>query len=180
MKNKTIALGILLMAISCARNTTFLITDDQVGKLHKTNTVKDLETIFEGDSVVNDTFEENKELRSKRIKIFEKGGALLMTLTPNKDSVQTLENVRIEDPRFVSEKGIGLNSTFKDINANYTIDKIITAMNNIVVTVKGSNLYFTISKEELPGNIRFSSTPIEAVQIPDEAKIKYVMIAWNP
>jgi len=181
MKKLIFPLGIcvLMLGVSCKKDTTFLITNNSVGKLHKTDLVKDLETVFETDSVVSNTFEDNKELRSNRIQIFEKGGTLLMTLTPNQDSVQTVENIRIEDPRFASEKGVGLNSTFKNINDNYTIDKILTALNNIVITVKESEVYFTISKEELPANLRFSTAQIEAVQIPDEAKIKYIMMAWE-
>lgn len=170
---------LLLLVFACTNDHTFTIGNDYVGALTKTDKVADLEGIFVADSVVFDNQEENKELRSNRIKVFEKGGALLMTLTPSKDSVQTVENIRIEDPRFVSEEGVGLESTFKDIQDNYEIKKILTALNNIVITVKGSPIYFTISKEELPSNLRFSTNQIEAVQIPDEAKIKYVMVSWD-
>ena len=181
MKKIVFVIGICIstLVVSCKKDTTFLITNDSVGKLHKTDLVKDLETIFEKDSVVSDSFEENKELRSLRIKIYEKNGPLLLTLTPNKDSVQTVENIRIEDPRYLSDKGVGLNNTFKDIKDNYDIAKIITSMNNIVITVRKSNLYFTIAKTELPANLRFSMDAIEEVQIPDEAKIKYMMVAWE-
>jgi hypothetical protein len=48
-----------------------------------------------------------------------------------------------------------------------------------VVFPKGSNLYFTIDKEELPESLRFSTASIEAVQIPDDAKIKYLMLGWE-
>jgi len=48
-----------------------------------------------------------------------------------------------------------------------------------VIFPKQSNLYFTIDKEELPENLRFSTSDIEAVQIPDDAKIKYLMLGWE-
>jgi hypothetical protein len=83
------------------------------------------------------------------------------------------------DPRYTSEKGIGLKSTFKDIQDSYEIKKIVTTLNSVVVFPKGSNLYFTIDKEELPESLRFSTASIEAVQIPDEAKIKYLMLGWE-
>ena len=52
-------------------------------------------------------------------------------------------------------------------------------MNNVVVLLKDSDLYFTISKDQLPSSLRYaSSVNIEAVQIPDEAKIKYMMVGW--
>ena len=55
----------------------------------------------------------------------------------------------------------------------------MTTLRSIVIFPKASNLYFTIDKEELPENLRFSMSDIEAVQIPDEAKIKYLMVGWE-
>ena len=75
---------------------------------------------------------------------------------------------------------MGLNSTFKDIKDNYSIRKVITSMNNVVILLKDSDMYFTIDKKELPSSLQYgSSRNIEAVQIPDKAKIKYLMIGWE-
>jgi hypothetical protein len=53
-------------------------------------------------------------------------------------------------------------------------------MNNVVIFIQNSDIYYTISKEELPASLRYvGSTNIEAVQIPDKAKIKYVMVGWD-
>jgi hypothetical protein len=53
-------------------------------------------------------------------------------------------------------------------------------MNNVVILLNDSDIYFTISKEELPSSLRYaSSVNIEAVQIPDDAKIKYMMVGWD-
>jgi len=73
-----------------------------------------------------------------------------------------------------------LNSTFKEIEEKYTLGKILTSTNNVVVFIKNSDLYFTIDKSELPSSLRYaSSVNIEAVQIPDDAKIKYMMLGWE-
>lgn len=161
-------------------NTDFLITNDGVGKLDKISLVRDLEVIYSNDSIVKDSTIHNLSNKSKKVRVFEKGGELLLTLTPSSDSIPTIENIRIEDPRFITEKGIGLNSTFKDIKDNYQIQKVITSMNNVVILLRDSNTYFTISKEQLPSSLRYaSSVNIEAVQIPDQAKIKYMMVAWD-
>jgi hypothetical protein len=49
-----------------------------------------------------------------------------------------------------------------------------------VVLIKYSDIYFTIDKKELPSSLRYaSSVNIEAVQIPDTAKIKYMMLGWR-
>ncbi|MBA4746062.1 MAG: hypothetical protein H2058_12475 [Muricauda sp.] len=164
---------------SCQKDTTFLITETSVGPLTQTTKVGELESTFVKDSVVGDTARINLGTSAKKIEVFEKGGKHLLTLTPNADSIPTVQNVRILDSRYVSEKGIGLQSTFKDIQNKYDIKKIVTTLNSIVVFPKGSNLYFTIDKEELPESLRYSTSDIEAVQIPDNAKIKYLMLGWE-
>ncbi|MEO1010936.1 MAG: hypothetical protein AAFX53_06485 [Bacteroidota bacterium] len=162
------------------KETTFLITDEQVGKLEKGSLARDVALIFAQDSVVKDTTSLNFSNRAQRIKIFEKGGKHLLTLTPSSDSIPVIENVRIEDPRYMTEKGVGIQSTFKEIREKHSIKKVITSMNNVLVLLKHNDTYFTISKKELPANLRYSSnTHVEAVQIPDKAKIKYMMVGWD-
>ncbi|MDF0706711.1 hypothetical protein [Flagellimonas okinawensis] len=174
----TLIIGVALLH-SCQNDTTFLITESSVGPLTPTTTVNELESTFVKDSVIRDTTRLNLGNASKKIEVYEKGGKHLLTLTANSDSIPTIENIRVMDNRYLSEKGIGLQSTFKDIQSKYDIKKIVTTLNSIVVFPKGSNLYFTIDKEELPENLRFSTSEIEAVQIPDDAKIKYLMIGWE-
>ncbi len=181
MKKGFLVFGIccLVFLISCAeKDTTFLITNDSIGKLDKISLVRDLELIYEGDSIVKDTFQSQIGSKTRKIKVYEKGGKHLLTLTPSGDSIPTVENVRIMDERFVTVEGIGLSSTFKEVQDTYTIKKIVTSLNNVVVFVKESDAYFTIDKKELPANLRFTTSNIDAVQIPNEAKIKYVMVGW--
>ena len=174
------ALVLGLSSCQTEKDTTFLVSKDAVGKLERISLARDIEIIYENDSIVKDSTVINTSNNSKKIKVFEKGGKHLLTLTPSSDSIPTIENIRIEDKRYFTEKGIGLLSTFKDIKDNYTIKKVITSMNNVVILLKDSDVYFTISKEELPSSLRYaSSVNIEAVQIPDDAKIKYMMVAWE-
>jgi len=201
---------VALLATSCLflscekKETKFKITNNAIGKLTKQTKVSDLESIYASDSIVatngipktklafelankalNDTTvtEKNsikKDFIYQKIEVFEKGGKQLLSLTPTKDSIPTIENVRIYDARFKTENGLSISSTFKDIRDKYAIKKIITSMNNVVILLKDSGLYFTIDKKELPASLRYnSSANIEAVQIPDNAKIKYMMLAWD-
>lgn len=182
MKTILPTLLLILLVSGCKKeiDKTFLMTKDSIGKLDKISLARDLEIIYGNDSIVKDTTYINASNNSKRVKIYEKGGKLLLTLTPNSDSIPTIENIRIQDSRFVTEQGVGLKSTFKDIRYNYTIRKVITSMNNVVVLLADSDMYVTISKEQLPSSLRYaSSVNIEAVQIPDDAKIKYMMVAWD-
>lgn len=171
-----------ILATNCAdqQNNDFKITGNQVGKLSKESLARDIELIFEKDSVVQDTVKLNFGNGASKIKIYEKGGALLLTLTPNNDSIATIQNVLVNDERFETDKGISKMSTFKEIRENYSIKKIITSLNNVVVLLKDNDLYFTIDKKELPESLRYNANNnIEEVQIPDNAKVKYMMIGWD-
>lgn len=182
MRTIFIFLSLLVCFVQCKKekDNTYLITSNSIGKLNINSLVRDLEVIYNLDSIVRDTTRLIKGYGAKKIKIFEKGGNHLLTLTPTLDSIPTIENIRIYDPRFKTEKGINVNSTFKDIKEKYTIGKILTALNNIVVILKNTNIYFTIDKKELPAAIRYNSNiTVDEVQIPDTAKIKYMMIGWD-
>ncbi len=169
-----------LLFVQCSSNSDFIIAKDQVGKLLKSNTIEELETVFAGDSIVRDTAMTQIGTAVRKINIYENGGKHLMTLTPNRDSIPKIDIIRIYDPRYVTEKGVGLHSTFKDIKDKHTIKKIVTVLNNVVIFLKDSDVYFTIAKSELPGNLQYgNNTNIEAVQIPDRAKIKYMMVGWE-
>ena len=169
----------MIVLFSCEeKDTNFLISADKVGKLDKISLARDLELIYEGDSLVKDTLS-SRLSHQRKIKVYEKGGKHLLTLTPTTDSIPTIENISIEDPRFETENGIGLKSTFKDVLGQYEIKKVVTTLNSIVVFPKGSPIYFTIDKSELPSNLRYTTGTIDVVQIPDEAKLKYLMIGWE-
>ncbi|MEM9647752.1 MAG: hypothetical protein AAF969_04670 [Bacteroidota bacterium] len=181
MEKIILSLGIFGLLLSgCAeKDTTFLISETSVGPLQKETLASDIETIFVGDSIVQDSLKTNIGAKTDRIKVFGKEGKHLLTLTPATDSIPTIENVRVFDSRYTTSSGIGLNSTFQDIQRNYGIKKIVTTLNSVVVFPKNSNLYFTIDKEELPSNLRYTVANIEAVQIPGTTKIKYLMVGWE-
>jgi len=174
-----VVLALLLVQCQEKPNTDFLISEAQVGKLQRTAVIDDINTLFAKDSVVQDTTAYRLGAQVKKINIYEKGGKHLLTVTPSTDSIPEVETIQVFDARYRTLEGVGLQSTFKDIKEHYTIKKIITSLNNIVIFPKDSDIYFTIDKEELPGGLRYSSTNVEAVQIPDAAKIKYLMVGWE-
>ena len=93
--------------------------------------------------------------------------------------MKKIKTIQILDPRFKTAKGLTLKSTFKNIRENYKIKNIHNTFRNIIITVDG-NEYFTIDKKELPEDLRYNiNLTIEALQIPDAAKIKYFMINWE-
>lgn len=174
-----LGMGMIILQACAEKDTTFLISETSVGPLQKASLASEIETIFAQDSVVQDSLKTNIGAKADRIKIFAKDGMHLLTLTPSGDSIPTIENVRVFDSRYATNRGIGLQSTFQDIQRSYGIKKIVTTLNSVVVFPKNSNLYFTIDKEELPSNLRYTAANIEAVQIPGTAKIKYLMLGWE-
>lgn len=174
------ALGCALLLPGCKPDTEdpFSIGPDRVGKLHRAHTTAQLDSIFRGDSLVRDSTR-LKLGQDGKIEVFEKGGKRLLTLSPASDTLRRIGNIRIHDPRYHTDKGVSLGSTFGEIKAKYEIRKVINSLNNLVVLLKGSDVYFTISREDLPGSLRFSTEPIEAVQIPDTAPVKYMMVGWD-
>ena len=170
--------ALLLVQCKTDKANPFEIGPGHVGRLYKKTPVSQLDSIFANDSIIRDT-SRLKMGSGGSIEVYEKGGKALLSLSATTDSLPVVENIRILDPRFKTEEGVGLQSTYGEIRKHYEIRKVITSMNNILILLKGSDLYFTISRSELPEDLRYTTGSIEEVQIPDAAKIKYMMVGWE-
>jgi PBP1b-binding outer membrane lipoprotein LpoB len=172
-----------LFLLSCKKEQNpFEISKQHIGLLTDSTQVKDLKTIYSNDSIVKFISGDEFTGNINDIEIFEKGGKQLLVLTPSQalDSTSTIQSIRIMDSRFVTEKNISSLSTFKDISSNYKISRIDNLINSVVVSVNEINASFTIDKKELPANLRFDmDLKIEAIHIPENAKIKYFFVNWN-
>ena len=183
MKKTIFALLTLSILMSSCNNkaNTFSISKHNIGLLTDSTQVKDLETIFAKDSIVKKIAGDEFIGNVNDILIFEKGGKKLLELSPKEalDSTATISSIKVIDSRFKTETGISTLSTFGDIRAKHKISSIENTLKNVVILVNENNTFFTISKEELPGDLRFDmSKKIEAANIPDTAKIKYFMVGW--
>jgi len=183
MKYIIAILSFSFLLVGCKKTQNpFAIQKQNIGLLTDSTQVKDLEMIYANDSVVKFIGGDEFTGDISTIDIYEKGGVKLLELTPSQalDSTAVIENIRIMDDRYKTDKSISLISTFKDISENYTISGIDNLINSIVVSVNEINAAFTIDKEELPANARYDmNLTIEETQIPDTAKIKYFMINWQ-
>jgi hypothetical protein len=182
MKNQILIASIIfLFLFSCKKENPYLITKHSIGLLTDSTQVKDLKMIYAKDSIVKFIAGDEFIGNINDIDIYEKGGKKLLSLSPSEalDSTATIHSIKVIDARYKTEQGVSISSTFKDIKANYTITKIENTIRNAVIFVKEDNCFFTIDKKELPANLRFDmNKKIDAVQIPDTAKIKYFMIGW--
>ena len=177
-------LAILLgLFVACDKTTDpFLITTNSAGLLTDSTMIRELKTVFINDSlskfIGGDEFTGN----TNTISVYEKeSGALLLELDPNSalDSLSTIRTVRIMDPRFKNQDGINTLSTFGDLNSNYRISSVQNTLRSLIISVDEINAYFTISKKELPEEMRYNmNKKIEAISIPESAKIKDFYIQW--
>jgi uncharacterized protein YerC len=182
---KNIFFTLLLTAIllaSCTKSPDLnLISKHSVGLLTDSTQVKDLEVVFPNDSIVKLNEANAFTGVNYDIEVYEKSGEKLLTLTPKQllDSTSTIKTIQIHNERFKTAKGLNTKSTFKSIKDNYKISNIQNSIKNIVVSVNEMNAFFTIDKNELPAELRFDmNLKIEAIQIPDEAKIKGFYMQW--
>ena len=170
-----------LLCWSCSTDNNYTIGLDHIGPLTKTATVNDVEQLFVNDSVVFDTNNGVFSAKETTITLFEKGGTKLITLIPKteNDVSSTIKNIRIFDARYTTDKGIHMGSTFKDIQGVYDIRRIDNLLDSVVLFLDDSDIYITIDKKHMAGEFMFNTRKkIEAINIPDDAPIKYMMIGW--
>ena len=184
MLKKIIAIiSVTLLFIECKEEINpFLISNDSVGALTRGMTIKEIDSIFAQDSIVK-LYAQNEELPTQgEVEVYEKNGTKLVSISPvtNNDPDALISNFQFFDPRYKTDKGLNLSSTFKDIKANYKILNIETTISTVVIFLEDNDLFINIDKNELPENFRYNpNLVIDITNIPDEAKIKYFMLSWK-
>ena len=174
---------VTVLFVQCAEEKNpFAISEGTIGPITKSTMMKQLDSIFAQDSIVKLNPIKGAIDTQGEVEVYEKGGAKLLLLSPydESDPNSKIANIQIFDARYSTDKGLTKASTFKDVKANYEIAGIENAINSVVVFLKGTNLYLTIDKKELPEEVRYNfNQKIDATQIPDTAKFKYFMIGWD-
>lgn len=174
-------LSITLLSSCNKEQDPFQIATNNIGNLNDSTQVKDLKMVFANDSIVTSVSGDEFSGSTNDIQVYEKGGKQLLVLSPSQslDSTATIRTVRIIDERYKTPKGLHANSTFKTVRDNYKISSIQNTLRDIIVSLDNINAYFTIDKSELPAEMRFDmNLEIEAIHIPDDAKIKNFFIQW--
>lgn len=183
IKSISISILTLLLFIQCAEEKdAFLISNNTVGHLTIGMKIKQIDSIFAMDSIVRLNPRQNQSSTVGEVEIYEKGGKKLMLISPrdNYDPESLISNFQFFDDRYKTVKGLNIKSTFKDVKDNYKISNIETTLSTVVVFLEDSDLFINIDKKELPENLRYNPNfVIDAVNIPDEAKIKYLILSWK-
>ena len=172
----------LFLLSSCSQSTdTNLISKQSIGLLTDSTEVRNLDLIFPNDSIAKFINKNRFNTTNRNIEVYNKNGEKILTLTPKKvkDSSSTIKLIEINSEQFKTRKGLHLNSNFQTLKNNYKISGVQNSIKNIIISVDDINSFFTIDKNDLPAELRFDmNLKIEAIQIPDDAKIKGFYIQW--
>ncbi len=174
MKKGLIIIVLSILMMQCEKKNNFLVAKNKVGKITSTTQVYELKSLFTSDSLVVRLGEGDfADSSYDEYLVYSKKGKHLLTITPKEqhDSTATIEHIQILDTRFLSDKKLGLSSTFKDIIENYTVGKVEPVITSVFLTIDELNATITIDKKEL-GIDNFGNQKIVVEQIPDMAKIK--------
>lgn len=181
MKKVLLLLVVSILFIQCKKEDRFTIAKYQLGKITKQTEVEELKDIFSKDSLVTRKGEgEFADAPFDEYLVYANGGKHLLTLIPKQqhDSTSVVESIQIFDPKFKTVKGLNVNSTFKDIIENYTVNKIESTFSNAVLFVDELNATITIKKKDI-GVEEFSIKEVRLDQIPDNAKINYFTLWFD-
>ncbi|MHB0756099.1 hypothetical protein [Polaribacter sp. M15] len=184
IKNSILPLLIAcFLIIGCSNNDKYIIEKGKVGLITPKTTVKELNKIFEKDSIVKNLSEgalgDNYFQDDDEYLIFEKGGKHLLTIVPKEqlDSTSTIKSIEIHDKRFKTKEGINLNSSFSEINVSNHLRPEST-LKSVTLFLDELNATMVIDKSEL-GLSSYSSQKVSLEQIPDLAKIKSFVVWFN-
>ena len=181
MKQITRPVYVLLVSLfffaSCSSNDQFEISKNKVGKLNASTTIQEIETLFKNDSIVkhlsegvlgyNGTYSQDED----KYHIYSEAGKHLLTITPKEslDSLSTIKYVDIFDAKFTTKEGIGLNSTFEEINFLTHIAKVDATFTKVLLYMDKLNATFSLPKDAV-GLKPMSTGTIQIDQIPNKVK----------
>lgn len=172
----------LVLFTSCSNSTSdTLIAKNQLGLIKPSTKVEELSTILDKDSVAEFDIE-SRFNKTKEIEVFNKDGRISLVIEPNyqNDSIVTVSEIQILDPKYKTKKGLNVDSDFQAIYENYKINNIQNSINSVILNINEIGAYIVIDKKHLPSELRFDSDlKIEANQIPNEAPIRYFWLRFD-
>ena len=184
MKKSTYHILVLLAVtifFSCSNSQKFSIEKGKVGYLNSSTLINELPDIFKNDSIVSNLSEgalgDNYFQDDDEYLIYNKKGKHLLTIVPKEqlDSSSSIKSIQVFDDRFITKSGLNIRTTFSDIRANNTIDKIESSFSSATLFIDELNVTIAIDKQEL-GLKAFSNQKVTLEQIPDLAKMKSFIV----
>lgn len=189
LKNRSLLFIVfsIILFIQCSNENKFSIEKGKVGALTKESTIGDLEIIFKNDSIVSNVVDtisnsDNNMFTNEDDEyiIYSKNGEKLLEISAenSNDPTSKIKNIQIFNSNYKTKEGVSLKSTFREINEHYLINKVETTLTSATLFIDELDATISIDKKDLGLNA-FSREEISIEQIPDNAKIKYLIIWFN-
>ena len=172
MKKFLLLSSIAFSLVACTQNP-YEISNEAVGSLKKTDTLRNILETFTTDSISIDSLRTGEIVG---LNTFDNNKQLSIKIRSNFYGLP--EVVQVFDKRFTTPEGVGVGSAFADVQKKYNIIRITPSIRSVSVAVKDKPFIFLIDKNELPESLRYTMQPIEAVQIGDNVPISQVLISW--
>lgn len=172
MKKSALLLLLAVLIWNCS-SSSHRIDAENFGVLHRADTLKNKLQELSSDSLVIDSLNTGEIVGLSAYNAQKK---LSYKIRTSFDGLP--EVIQVFDPKYTTRGSIGVGSTFGSIRKTYTIERIVPAIKSVSISVKGEPFIFLIEKSALPENLRYSMSPIEAVQIDDQTPVSQVLISW--
>ncbi len=168
---------VFLLFIQCNKHKEFKITREKVGELTKNTSKEAIIELFKNDSLI--MFPKDENMVNEYI-VYQKGGKHLLSIFPkmSEDSLHVIERIHIYSPDYKTEKGISVASTYRDVAASYTFDKIAPTFTSAIIYLDEINGAIVMEKSDL-GLAEDDLNKIQKEQIPDHARIKYITVWFD-
>ncbi|SDG69559.1 hypothetical protein [Psychroflexus sediminis] len=173
-------LSVILMGCSNSTSET-LIAKNQLGLLRPSTQINEISSILEKDSIGEFNLK-SRINTTNEIEVFTKEGEVSLIIEPNYqgDSLVTISEIQILDPKYKTREGLTIQSDFKTIYENYKINNIQNTINSVILSIDEIGAYIVIDKKHLPSKLKFDSEiKIEANQIPGKAPFKYFWLRFE-
>jgi len=172
--------------LSCSGKDEFSIEKNRVGCISSKTQVKEIYDLFKNDSVVAHLSEGILGYQGRYSQaddfylIYSKEGKHLLTLTAKEplDSLSTIRVVDIHDPIYKTKEGIGLNSTFEEINLAMNVSKVKSTFTKVVLYLDQLNATMTLDKLDLGINT-IQTNDVQLEQIPNLVKPKSFVVWFD-
>jgi hypothetical protein len=170
---------LLLLIVSCAqKDDTYTFDSNRVGPVEWNTDFAEVENLFPGDSVVRDSVELQFGASYYNYSVYRSRDSLLLVVSPHRDSIGKIGSIRIVNGLYTTKDGLGPGSTFGEFSKNYQIGQVRSSVFRVGADIKDEKFQLIIPRSELPENLRLPAAPVDAVEIPDDAKVEFITISW--
>ncbi|WP_010135805.1 hypothetical protein [Ochrovirga pacifica] len=176
MKKHILSIIITATLFACTPQKDTTIGLNKVGSINQNTRISDIQELFKKDSIVSRYSEgalgddSNFLDQNDSHLIYNKTDrTLMLSIAPvnSLDSISKIRSVTIHNDQYKTEAGVGVSSTFKDLNIHHNIEKLEATFHSITVFVKDINATFTLDKSKA-GVKTFTLGPVDKAQIPED------------